>query len=158
VALFGTPLMQVQIGGANPTVESRATEMANTAITYLHVFMVPAFAGIVMLHFRRARRYYIEHLVFALHYGAFAFLLFTILGTILRVLGGPFIEEQPAPVRGMGLLLPVILFVYLILALRRVYRVTWTGTIVRAIGVALLYLVAFALSAASLVLVAYWLA
>ncbi|MFN2420318.1 MAG: hypothetical protein ABR527_02905 [Gemmatimonadota bacterium] len=96
--------MQVQIGGANPTVESRATEM------------------------------------------------------VKRVLGGPFIEEQPAPVRGMGLFLPVILFVYPILALRRVYRVTWRGTIVRAIGVALLYLVAFALSAASLVLVAYWLA
>ena len=46
------------------------------------VFLLPAFALLVKLTFRRPRRYFVEHLVFALHVHSTAFLMFMLLTPI----------------------------------------------------------------------------
>lgn len=38
--------------------------------------LLPAFAGLLALLFRRPRRYFVEHVIFALHFHSFAFLVF----------------------------------------------------------------------------------
>ena len=79
---------------------------------------LPAFAGILALVYRR--RYFAEHLVFALHFHSAAF----ILATLHLLLVAPRMGIPPwlAPAaRVLDGAIPIALFVYLYLALRRVY-------------------------------------
>ncbi len=72
-------------------------------------FLVPVFALLLRLTYWRARRLYVEHLIFALHSHAFAYLIL-----ILLVL-------LPNSARPFAALLSLCIPVYLFLALRVVY-------------------------------------
>lgn len=91
--------------------------------------MLPIFAGILKLVIRSGR-YYAEHLVFAIHYHAFAFFVTAVLL--------PISELSPSFPLTLGVLacLPIAMFVYLVQALRRNYG----HSLLRALssGVALL--------------------
>ena len=155
-ALSGDPVVKVRIDRVDPAAEQQATAMVNAAMTYAHFFLVPVFAALVMLFFRRPRKYYVEHLVFAFHYGAFFFLLFTVFGLTARaLLGAASSGPQPPLVNALGGLWGVVLFTYLVVALKRVYGRTWPGTALRAAAVAGLYLIAFAIVSIALIAVAY---
>lgn len=153
VALVGKNMVNVHVD-EDPMVQQRASEFASAAMTYLHFFLVPVFAAIVMLLFRGSKRYYIEHLVFAFHCGAFAFLYFTLLGVIVRLLGGPADGEQPPMIDVLALVWFAGLFVYLVLALKRVYGRSLAATTVRTLGVAVLYVIAFFLTTTVVVVIA----
>jgi hypothetical protein len=155
VALFGDALVRLHVDTADPDAERGASALVNTAMTYVHFFFVPLFAGLVMLLFRRPKRYYVEHLVFAFHYGAFAFLLVTIFGGVSRVLGGSPHGPQPPAVKALSVVWGTALFTYLVLALRRVYRRSWAGTVLRAAAMSALYLLAFLLVNTVLIVIAY---
>jgi hypothetical protein len=75
----------------------------------------------------------VEHLVFALHFHTFAFLLATVLVLIGAVL--------PGGLSSWMFFLPV--FAYLLVALRRVFGGSWFGTAIREAVLALLYGAAF---------------
>jgi hypothetical protein len=70
-------------------------------------FLLPAFALMLKLLYVRRRRYYVEHMVFALHSHAFVFLLFSVL-----------LLARHTP---LNLLLMLWIPVYLFWAMRRVY-------------------------------------
>lgn len=70
--------------------------------------LLPVFALLLKLFYVRTGRYYVEHFVFALHYHAFAFLLFTAIILLPNIL-------RPA-------LLLIWLVLYLPIALKRVYE------------------------------------
>jgi len=76
--------------------------------------LLPVFAALLALIYRRSRRRFIEHLVFSLHYHAFLFLLFTI-----------------AILVDVDVLHLIVFFgmqVYLYVALRRIYMQGWRKT------------------------------
>ncbi|HKO95752.1 MAG TPA: DUF3667 domain-containing protein [Pyrinomonadaceae bacterium] len=76
-----------------------------------------------------AKRYYVEHLIFSLHYYSFDFFcksVFALLFIISRTLGHQF------PVIVLNLFYPVA-FVYLLFALRRVYRQGWPITTIKSL-------------------------
>jgi hypothetical protein len=79
--------------------------------------LLPLFAGLLALVYRRSKRFFIEHLVFSLHYHAVVFLGFTV-GMIV----------QRAWLWG---LLIVIYQVHLLLAMRRVYAQGWLKTVIK---------------------------
>ncbi|MGV3616878.1 MAG: DUF3667 domain-containing protein [Fimbriimonas sp.] len=79
--------------------------------------LLPLFAGALKLLFRRPHRYYVEHLVFALHFHAFAFLALTVGNLVPNALGMLF------AVVGSG--------VYGTLALRRFYGQGWVPTLLK---------------------------
>ncbi len=84
------------------TIMNQLIENVPTAMFVL----LPLFALLLKaLHVRRTR-YYMEHFIFALHYHAFAFLMFTALLFIPDALGGFFV---------------LWIFLYLWLAMKRVY-------------------------------------
>ena len=85
--------------------------------------MLPIFAGILKLLYARSKRYYVEHFVFALHFHAFVFLLLTIflgLEEIPSISGGP-----------VGPILWTWSFVYLFIAMKKVYGQGWIRTAVK---------------------------
>jgi ribosomal protein L32 len=100
---------------------------------YLPVFLVGSvllFGMVLALFYRGARRGYLAHAVFALHWSAF-YLLLMIVDRLIprdRAGGGPF-----------GAVLAVIALVYLAMALRRVHAESWLRTVPKAAGLFLLY-------------------
>jgi uncharacterized protein DUF3667 len=83
----------------------------------------------LMLLYRVTKRYYVEHLIFSLHYYSFDFFcksLFALVFIITGKLGARL------PTMALNFFYPVAL-VYFIFALRRVYRESWTKTVVKGL-------------------------
>lgn len=93
--------------------------------------LLPAFALLLKLFYWRQDRYYVDHLIFALHYYAFVFLDVV----LMLLLGRPWVPDLLArlliPILGLGLVL------YLPLALRRVYGGSWWMTLLKLLGLAI---------------------
>ena len=86
--------------------------------------MLPVFALLLRLLYLRRQRYYVGHLIFALNYHSFAFivLLVTTLATVVL----------PTTVGGLiNALLILYLHVYLFVAMYRVYNESWGKTLLK---------------------------
>jgi len=113
-------------GAADPKLlNERLSELFPRAM----VALVPIFGILSWLLYLGRGRYLIEHLIFALHFHTFAFVLTTALILIRPILPGGF--------AGWMFFLPAGL--YLAVALRRVFGGSWFGTIWREIILLLLY-------------------
>lgn len=99
--------------------------------------LLPLFALLLKLFYRRQNRYYLNHLVFALHYHAFVFLALA----LLVVLSRPWVQGPLA--RPLIFLVLAGLAVYLPVALRRVYGGSWPTTLLKLFGLAAGYALAF---------------
>ena len=86
--------------------------------------MLPVFAFFLKLLYLRRQRYYVGHLIFALNYHSFAFIVL-LATTILSVV-------LPESVSGVvNALLIVYLHVYLFMAMYRVYDESWFKTLLK---------------------------
>ena len=81
-------------------------------------FLLPVFAFLLWLFFRRQRRYYVEHFVFALHLHAFAFLAML----PMPLLDLPFLPKWASDFgEALSGFLMLWVFAYVFFAMRRVY-------------------------------------
>jgi hypothetical protein len=96
--------------------------------------LVPAFAGLLALFYRR--RPFTVHLIFALHLHAFLFLAMTIpqLSNLTR---------NPRIAQAAGLMVGAAIVAYALAAMRRVYRDGWPKVVIKAIGLTASYAVLF---------------
>ena len=95
------------------------------------MFFVLPVLGVVLaiFHFRKKKRFYVEHLVFAIHIQTFTFLIYAI-ALLLP-------EEGPGSwVRAGCLLVP---YPYFVIALRRYYENGWALSVAKSVGVYMLY-------------------
>ena len=94
------------------------------------MFCVLPFLGLILaaLYFRK-KRFYVEHLVFAIHIQTFAFLVYA--AALLLPDSGP-----GAVVRAVSLLIP---YPYFVVALKRYYESGWATSIAKSIGAYMLY-------------------
>lgn len=100
--------------------------------------LLPLFAGLLKGTFRR--RFYIEHLIFALHAPAFVFLLLT-LAVLLPFLGGwPTLAGA----------------IYLLAALRVVYKQSWGWILLKGFLLFNIYVILLALASAAVIFLAFW--
>jgi hypothetical protein len=108
---------------------------------YAIFVLLPAFAGIMQLAYRRRRMTYGEHFVFSLHLHAFWFLAAVVLVAL------------PEPVVAVG---QFAVIVYGVWAMRETYGGRWWPTVLRAAFVSTLYFAVLtaALSAAAIALIA----
>lgn len=100
---------------------------------YALFLLLPLFAAIVMLVYRSRRINYGAHFVFGLHTHSFWFLALTVIAVV------------PEPVAIVGLL---VLPLYVVVSLHRVYAGGWAQTLARSAGIVVLY--GMALTAAML--------
>ena len=106
-------------------------------------FLLPLFAGTLKLLYLRTRRLYVEHLVFLLHVHAFAFLALT-----------PLLLAQSI---WLVLCVCLVLSVYILAALRVVYKQGWLKTLVKFALLGLGYSILLALCIGGTSLAALWL-
>lgn len=100
--------------------------------TWLFFFMMPVFALILKLLYIRRNRFYVEHLIFAFHFHAFGFLY-----ALLFLL---FVNFLPEWVYGI---LSIYIFVYLYIAIRKVYQQNHFKTFVKYSTLLFAYLFLF---------------
>jgi hypothetical protein len=121
-----------------PKYEERFNAVVNEQAKTFVIAMVPVFAIVLQLCFGRARRYYGEHFIFALHFNALL-LLFLIATNLLLNLSWwaqaryhvqiPLIREEG----GRDLLIGFLLLAYFYTAARRVYPASKRLTMVRSL-------------------------
>jgi Protein of unknown function (DUF3667) len=99
--------------------------------------LLPAFALLLKLFYWRQDRYYVDHLIFALHYYAFVFLDTVLLLLLGRSWAPDLLAWVLMPILGLGLVL------YLPLALRRVYGGSWWMTVLKLLALAVTYTFVF---------------
>ncbi|MGI9167801.1 MAG: hypothetical protein ACR2G5_15720 [Pyrinomonadaceae bacterium] len=75
------------------------------------------------------KRYYVEHLIFSLHYYSFDFLCKSVFALLFIVAGA---IGAKLPVLVLNFFYPLAL-IYLILALRRVYKQRWPKTLFKSV-------------------------
>lgn len=102
-------------------------------IPLMMFFFIPIVAAIMKLLYALARRKYVEHLLFCLHFHAFFFLL-AIAGVLLSRLAG-FVPLLDRPIGLISIFGWIYLPVYLFVAMRRVYG---QGSLVTGLKYALL--------------------
>lgn len=94
--------------------------------------ILPGFAVFLRLVYRKRKMYFLEHLVFLLHFHAFAFLMLSLLMVLMLIF--PLITV-------MNKIVFAALFVYFLLAYKNVYQHRWPGTIVRGSLLSLFFLI-----------------
>jgi hypothetical protein len=106
--------------------------------------IVPAFAFAVGMAYRRQRRHFPQHLVFALHVHAVAFLGFSLVALAHFTM-------QPRVVLTVQTLVTATLLYYIVAALRRVYGGTIGQTVAKTVALGLVYLGFFGVGMVALV-------
>ncbi|MBT3250698.1 MAG: DUF3667 domain-containing protein [Candidatus Marinimicrobia bacterium] len=111
--------------------------------------ILPVIAAILKLFFWRQRKYYIEHFIFSLHLHSFGYILSMIsmfkdfLMNSDRIVGG--FNEGGFGISvmdsGMDWVILLLILLYLILSMRRVYNQKYRTIILKFIGISFLYLV-----------------
>lgn len=86
-------------------------------------FLLPAYALLLMIFYWRSRKYYVEHLVYALHLHAFNFLLFTVLILVP--------SEEEGPWSWLRSALNLTFLIYYYKSLRRYYQQGRAKTLVK---------------------------
>jgi hypothetical protein len=106
---------------------------------FIIFLLLPFFAAVLKLLYRR--RYYVEHMIFAVHLQTFAFMIFT---AVLLV------DAVPLLARLLLLWVPV----YVVMAMKHVYRQSVPKTLLKFAALGAVYLVGFGISMVSLILFA----
>ncbi len=107
--------------------EDMRTQLISGLTNYLPkmmFIMLPVFALFLKLLYLRRQRYYVGHLIFALNYHSFAFIVF-----LVTTITGVALPESVGGV--MNALLMVYLHVYLFMAMYRVYDESWFKTLLK---------------------------
>lgn len=104
-------------------------------------FIIPLFAVALKIFYWRSRRYYVEHLIYSIHFhsfllaflvlGLFAFVyLLGIFDLLFKTKLGPFFGRDP------GILFPILagMIAYHLFALQRVYRQSWLNAGIKAVA------------------------
>jgi hypothetical protein len=105
---------------------------------------LPLVAFLHMLMYWRPRHRYAEHLLFFVHLHAFIFSVAILLTLAASAAGAwPALKGTSSIVRSLlGWSLPV----YTVIAMRRVFRRSWIGTLVKGLALFFIYMLLFALT------------
>jgi hypothetical protein len=106
------------------------TRRASETIPRVLFVLIPVLAAVLALFYRR--RHYPEHLYFAVHFGAFVFIVLTV--EALALYTRSLVAAGVVQIVGTG-----IIVIYGVVAQRRVYGGSWLATGAKALGVSLIY-------------------
>lgn len=127
-------------GELRETFERRFNETVAHQQRHMFFFIIPLFAVALKIFYLRSNRYYVEHLIYSIHFHSFL-LIFLVVGLLAFVylMGlfdlicgtklGPFFGRDP------GILFPILagMVWYNFVALRRTYRQSWLITGIKTI-------------------------
>lgn len=111
--------------------------------------LLPLVALLFKFWYLFAKKYYVEHLIFALHNHAFLFVILLIVMLTNSYAGWQDPDETGLVTRAVNVLNVVIIIwipVYLLVSLKRVYRQNWWLTLFKFSGIGISYMVLLALA------------
>lgn len=124
--------------------DSMQTQFLDTLVDNfpkLMFLMLPVFALLLKMLYIRRQRYYIGHLIFALHYHAFAYI-----ALLAVTLSTSLLPDAVSGFLNAGLMLWVL--VYLFIAMRTVYAQSWWQTLLKYIVLLACYVMALSIGTA----------
>jgi len=119
-------------------------------IPIMMVIFIPVLALVMKLLYPLSKRYYVEHLVFFLHYHAFGFFVLMLL--ILIFESGSVIGWSDTVWRWISVIVSSYMAIYLFVAMRRVYAQGWLATSVKYFLLFMAYVIGLSLSLTGVVL------
>ena len=123
---------RAQRAAQDPEAYGRAVQ---GTLSYAHFLLLPVLALLLKVFYRR--RYYAEHLVFGMHFHAFALLPAAVIVAAVDFIPG--IERDGTAAGAMSSAWMLGLGAYLFLALRRTYGGSFLGTLARWVAIGFLY-------------------
>ncbi|MBC5993947.1 DUF3667 domain-containing protein [Pontibacter cellulosilyticus] len=103
-------------------------------LSFMMFLLMPFFALVLYLYYRKQDRNYVEHLMFSIHLHTFYFILLS----VAMLLGKLF------PALNLEAIVLAILVLYLYLALHQVYKQTYLRTLVSLLPIGFVYLLTLA--------------
>ncbi|MEY2557895.1 MAG: hypothetical protein QOE34_1320 [Verrucomicrobiota bacterium] len=128
-------------------------ETLRSNLSTMMLFCIPLFAFVLKLLYLRQKRFYIEHLVYALNIHAF-FYIAVILVVLISIGLDRWIPGTPQALLTLALSLLVVVQIFL--SIRSVYRQNWFMTTLKFAfgGIIYLFVLAFAVAATAIVTIA----
>jgi hypothetical protein len=111
--------------------------------------LLPLFALFVGWFYNRKQYFYVNHAIFSVHYHCFIFLLFLVLLLLDKVIPG----DGSSII--LALLAPISAFIYLVAALRGMYRQSFLLTLGKGIAIGLLYFLTICIANTLLMVIAF---
>lgn len=113
--------------------------------------LLPLFAWFVSWFYSRRKYYYVQHAIFSIHFHSFVFLLFLVVVLLGKVVG----DSSTAWLVLVGVSY-LLIFVYLVAALKGMYEQSVWMSLLKGIGISLLYIVAMIATLFVLTLLAFY--
>jgi len=135
-----TAMVESRLSERNITLEDYKESFDHTSSTFsktLIFTMIPFIACLLQLAYRRPHHYYVEQLVFSIHFFAFLLLYLVGMGLLVKIvliaIGALWHHNVMSYADLLGTIIVAAgTFFYLILALRRVRSQSWFVTIIKA--------------------------
>ncbi len=99
------------------------------SVSYMMFVLMPIFGALVLLFYRKRVDYFIDCLIFSVHFHSFAFLLSTLIVLLGWVVDSGYLI----------LISPVILTLYCYLALKRLFKQSWWLTALKTVALGALH-------------------
>ena len=128
--------MALQLGRVSSSSRAEVNHMLIKGVSYMMFVLMPFFGLLLYLFHRKTSEYYLNCLVFSVHFHSFAFLLFTVMVLLGKLIDSTYLIMAS----------PFILAVYLWLALRVVYQQKRFVAAMKIIAIGFLHLLGIVVS------------
>jgi hypothetical protein len=111
--------------------------------------LLPLFALYVSWFYSRKTYFYVNHVLFTVHYLCFVFLLFMVLMLLDKLIPGDWTSII------LALLSFILAFVYLVAALRGMYRQSFWRSLLKGLAISLLFVITIAIANSLLMVIGF---
>ena len=140
-------LMKQLVRAVNPEYEDELKEEVLANLSWAMFLLLPLFAAMLWLLVRKTSPFYIDSIIFSIHFHTVVFILLSI-GTIIDFFVSSDLVFQ---------LISLMIVIQLLLSMKRVYNLKWKKAISRTIGLGLSYTFIFGLSYLVILGISFWL-
>lgn len=140
-------LMKQTVRVVNPKYQEALKQEVFANLSWAMFLLLPVFASMLWLIVRKVSPYYIDSLIFSIHFHTVVFILFSV-GALVDLFISSDVLYQ---------ILVLLTAIYLLLSMKRVYDLKWKKAISRTIGLGFSYAIIFGLSYLVILGISFWL-
>ena len=129
-------VMKQVIRSMKPENEDQLTNEVYANLSIAMFFLLPFFAALLWLFTKSRAPFYMDALIFSLHFHAVAFISFS-----LNLITG-FVVDSSLVTK----LILLLAFIYLVVAMKRVYALRWLQSLGKSVGLSVIYSIALGLT------------
>ncbi len=140
-------LLKQTIRAVNPKYEDELKKELFSNLSWAMFLLLPLFAAMLWLMVRKISPYYIDSIIFSIHFHSVVFMLLTI----------EVLTEMVDRYGYIDLIIVAAIVGYLLLSLRRVYDLKWGTAVWRTLGLGISYAIIFGISYIVILGISFWL-